>query len=59
MGHWLIGSIDFPILGSLLIGSIPGTIAGSFLAPRVPDPALRFTLAVLLLLVCARFWLWK
>ncbi|HEY5048559.1 MAG TPA: sulfite exporter TauE/SafE family protein [Rhizomicrobium sp.] len=59
LGHWMIGSIDFSILGSLLVGSIPGTIAGSFVAPRVPDPALRFTLATLLIVVCARFWFWK
>jgi uncharacterized membrane protein YfcA len=59
LGHWMIGSIDFPILGSLLVGSIPGTVAGSFLAPRVPDPALRLTVAVLLLIVCMRFWFWK
>lgn len=58
IGHWLIGSIDFSILGSLLVGSIPGTIAGSVLVPRVPDLALRFTLAALLLLVCLRFWFW-
>lgn len=59
LGHWFIGTIDFTVLGSLLVGSIPGTIAGSFLAPRVPDPALRLTLATLMILVCARFWFFK
>lgn len=58
-GHWIIGSIDFSILGALLIGSVPGTVAGSLIAPRVPDSALRLALASLLLLVCARFWIWK
>ncbi len=59
LGHWLIGTIDFSILGSLLVGSIPGTVAGSFLSPRVPDPALRATLATIMILVCARFWFFK
>ncbi len=59
LGHWLIGSIDFSILGSLLVGSIPGTIGASFLAPRVPDPALRFVLASLLMVVVVRFWFWN
>ncbi len=50
-GHWLIGSIDFPLLGSLLLGSIPGVLIGSFGAGRVPDPVLRPIFAVTLLLV--------
>jgi uncharacterized membrane protein YfcA len=57
-GHWLLGTIDFPILGSLLVGSIPGIIAGSIAAPRVPEHALRLLLATLMIIVCARFWFW-
>ena len=54
MGHWLIGSIDTGILGSLLLGSIPGIVAGSFLAVRVPDLVLRLTLAAVLVIVGGR-----
>jgi len=53
-GHWLIGSIDTMILGSLLIGSIPGIIAGSFVAVRVPERVLRLTLAAVLAVVGGR-----
>jgi uncharacterized membrane protein YfcA len=54
MGHWLIGSIDTGILGSLLLGSIPGIVVGSFLAVRVPDLVLRLTLAAVLAVVGGR-----
>jgi len=54
MGHWLIGSIDTGILGSLLLGSLPGIVVGSFLAVRVPDLVLRLTLAAVLVVVGGR-----
>ena len=54
IGHWIIGSIDMHILGSLLVGSIPGIVIGSYAAVRVPDPALRFTLAAVLAIVGGR-----
>lgn len=50
-GHWLIGSIDFPLLGSLLLGSLPGVFLGSFAANRVPDVVLRPIFAATLFLV--------
>jgi uncharacterized membrane protein YfcA len=53
-GHWIMGSIDPHILGSLLVGSIPGIIVGSYAAVRVPDAALRFTLAAVLAIVGGR-----
>lgn len=53
-GHFLIGSINFGILGSLLIGSIPGIIVGSYLAIRVPELLLRFSLATVLIIVGGR-----
>ena len=59
LGHWWLGTINFPLLGSLLVGSIPGIVIGSTLATRVPEPGLRFTLAGVLVLVCLRFWLFK
>jgi uncharacterized membrane protein YfcA len=56
LGHWWLGSINFPLLGSLLIGSIPGIVIGSTLVTKVPEPSLRFVLAAVLILVCFRFW---
>ncbi len=53
-GHWLLGSVDMAMLGSLLVGSVPGIIAGSLVAPRVPEAMLRPALAFILLIVGAR-----
>jgi hypothetical protein len=53
-GHWMIGSVNFPLLFSLLIGSIPGIMIGSHFASRVPDRVLRPLLAGTLALVGGR-----
>jgi hypothetical protein len=53
-GHWFVGAVDWPLLGSLLIGSLPGIAIGSHFAPRVPDRVLRPLLAVTLFIVGAR-----
>ncbi|HXP76343.1 MAG TPA: sulfite exporter TauE/SafE family protein [Stellaceae bacterium] len=45
IGHWILGSIDWPLLGSLLVGSLPGIVVRSYMAARVPDPILRLGLA--------------
>ena len=50
-GHWLIGSVDLMMLGSLLLGSIPGIVVGSRLASRVDERFLRLLLAVILIAV--------
>ncbi len=47
-GHWLIGDVDFFLLGNLLVGSIPGVIVGSLLSSRAPDRLLRPALAAVL-----------
>jgi uncharacterized protein len=52
-GHWLMGSVNGTLLGSLLVGSIPGILLGSWAAARVPDAALRYVLAVTLLVAGA------
>ena len=49
IGHWIMGSIDFLMLGSLLMGSLPGIFLGSYMSARVPDVALRLTLAATLI----------
>jgi hypothetical protein len=52
-GHWLLGDINWTLLGSLLIGSIPGILLGSWLAPRLPEYGLRPALASVLTVVGA------
>ena len=54
IGHWWLGSMDWPLLTSLLSGSIPGIVLGSYLSARVPDAVLRPILAATLLLVGTR-----
>lgn len=50
-GHWYLGNINFPLMGTLLLGSIPGILIGSFLAPRMPEQLLRRLMAFILALV--------
>lgn len=52
-GHWLLGDVNFALMGALLMGSIPGILAGSWLVRRVPEFGLRPALATVLLLVGA------
>lgn len=54
MGHWMLGSIHWHLLGALLVGSLPGIVLGSYAASRVPDAALRLILAATLLLAGGR-----
>ncbi len=51
IGHWMLGSVDWQIFGSLLVGSLPGIVLGSHMAARVPETALRVLLAATLILV--------
>jgi uncharacterized membrane protein YfcA len=50
-GHWLLGSVDWHLMGVLLLGSLPGIIIGSYAAVRVPQTVLRVTLASILIVV--------
>jgi uncharacterized protein len=54
LGHSLLGSIDWHLLGCLLAGSLPGILLGSCAAVRVPEAVLRFGLAVALIIVAGR-----
>jgi uncharacterized protein len=47
--HAISGNVDYSLMGNILIGSIPGVWIGSQLVDRVPDQALRVTLAAVLL----------
>jgi uncharacterized membrane protein YfcA len=53
-GHWLVGTVDWHLMGSLMVGSLPGILLGSYSAIRVPETALRLVLAATLLVVAAR-----
>jgi uncharacterized protein len=55
LGHWALGSIDWPLFGSLLVGSLPGIALGSYLSIRLPDLVLRLALAAVLFVVAG--WL--
>jgi uncharacterized protein len=54
IGHWILGSIDTKLLGTLLIGSLPGIVIGSYIAGRATDAVVRVTLAIVLIIVGAR-----
>jgi hypothetical protein len=54
VGHWWLGSVDWPLLASLLSGSIPGIILGSYLSAHIPDAVLRPILAAVLCVVGGR-----
>jgi hypothetical protein len=53
-GHWIIGTVDWHIMGLLLAGSVPGIVLGSYLAVRVPESALRLLLATTLIIVAGK-----
>jgi uncharacterized membrane protein YfcA len=54
LGHWWLGSVNWPLLISLRCGSLPGIVLGSHTAARVPDLVLRMVLAAVLTVVGAR-----
>ena len=51
LGHWLLGSVDWALLGALLLGSLPGIWIGSHLSAKVPEHILRRLLASMLVLI--------
>ena len=57
IGHWVLGSVDWPLLTSLLTGSVPGIILGSYISAHVPDAVLRPVLATTLMVVGGRLFL--
>jgi uncharacterized membrane protein YfcA len=57
VGYWIMGGVDWHLLGSLLVGSLPGIFLGSYISPRVPDAMLRLILAMTLIVVATRLLL--
>ncbi|MDQ5906837.1 MAG: uncharacterized protein QG590_1319 [Pseudomonadota bacterium] len=54
VGHWLLGNVDWSLLGALLLGSLPGIWVGSHISAKVPDRILRPILASMLVLIGAK-----
>lgn len=54
IGYWILGTIDWHLLGALVIGSIPGIVVGSYLATRVSETVLRVVLSATLIVVATR-----
>jgi len=54
LGHGMYGSVDWHVSMSLLIGSLPGIIVGSLASFRMPDAAVRLSLAAMLLIVATK-----
>jgi len=54
-GHWMLGNVNFMLLGSLLIGSLPGIWIGSHLSAKIPENYLRPVLASVLFLIGLKF----
>ncbi|HEV3320388.1 MAG TPA: sulfite exporter TauE/SafE family protein [Solirubrobacteraceae bacterium] len=49
LAHAISGNVDYSLMANILIGSIPGVWIGAQCVDRVPDQALRVTLAAVLL----------
>lgn len=56
-GHFLMGNVNFTLLGTLLLGSIPGVLAGSLLSSRLPHAPLRMLLALILTAIGIKLWI--
>lgn len=54
LGHLFLGTIDVALLISLLVGSLPGVLTSSALVMKIPERALRYTLAAVLTVVALR-----
>ncbi len=48
LGHLWAGDVDFTLAGLLLLGSVPGVVLGSRMSIRIPDAALRVSVALIL-----------
>ncbi len=51
LGHASLGTVNYPLLGTLLIGSIPGIWIGSHLSSKVAEHWVRTVLALILVYV--------
>jgi uncharacterized membrane protein YfcA len=54
LAHVWAQDVDYPLVASLLAGAIPGVLLGSHLSTRMPEKALRPTLAAVLFATAIR-----
>jgi uncharacterized membrane protein YfcA len=54
VSHWLVGNVDWALLGWMLLGSVPGVLLGAHWASRAPAGLLRPMIAVLLMVAGAK-----
>lgn len=52
---WVVGNVDFQLLGCLLIGSLPAVHFGSKISARLPSRTLQTILASILLILGVKF----
>lgn len=57
LGHAVLGTVDYGLLGSLLLGSLPGIYLGSHIGVKVPDRVLRPILASMLTIIGVKLML--
>jgi len=57
LGHLWAGDVDFSLAALLLVGSVPGVLLGSRASIRIPDPALRASVALVLVFSGAKLLL--
>ena len=50
-GHWMMGNVNWVLLGSLLLGSIPGIVLASHFAHHLPERILQPVLGLMLLAI--------
>jgi hypothetical protein len=55
-GHWRLGNVNFPLVGSLLLGSIPGVLIGSKLCAKIPTRYFRPVLAGAMVFIGVRLF---
>lgn len=51
LGHWMLGGVDWALLGALLLGSLPGIWLGTHISAKVPEHILRRLLASMLVII--------
>jgi|TARA_B110000116_G_scaffold262538_1_gene267942 uncharacterized membrane protein YfcA len=56
-GTWVVGNVDFQLLGCLLLGSLPAVHIGTKLGARLPSRVLQSILASVLMVLGAKFLL--
>lgn len=54
IGHLILGSINWPVLGMLVVGSLPGVVVGSYAVTRAREVLVRVALAGVLFIVGVR-----